>query len=144
MEFTVSVAPNATRGAPVRPHEASFTSCPIGTSMMLHAVAGEIDAANASNLSAYVESNLGDAGRLVLDLRELTFFGTQGFSVLHRINVTCSRRGVTLVVVSGSEVDRILRICDPAGGLPVARSLEAAINAAAAPPPTHLRLVPRS
>jgi anti-anti-sigma factor len=143
MEFTVSIAPNATRGAPSRPHEASFTSCPIGTSMVLHGVAGEIDAANASDLSAYVEANLGDAGKLILDLRELTFFGTQGFSVLHRINVTCSRRGVTLVVVSGSEVDRILRICDPAGGLPVARSLEAAINAAASPPPTHLRLVPR-
>jgi anti-anti-sigma factor len=143
MEFTVSVAPDATRGAPVRPHEASFTSCPIGTSMILHAVAGEIDAANASDLSAHVEANLGDAGKLILDLRELTFFGTQGFSVLHRINVTCSRRGITLGVVSGTEVDRILRICDPAGGLPVARSLEAAINAASAPPPTHLRLVPR-
>lgn len=139
----MSIAPNATRGAPSRPHEASFTSCPIGTSMVLHGVAGEIDAANASDLSAYVEANLGDAGKLILDLRELTFFGTQGFSVLHRINVTCSRRGVTLVVVSGSEVDRILRICDPAGGLPVARSLETAINAAASPPPTHLRLVPR-
>jgi anti-anti-sigma factor len=111
--------------------------------MILLGVAGEIDAANASDLSAYVDSNLGDAGKLILDLRELTFFGTQGFSVLHRINVTCSRRGVTLVVVSGAEVDRILRICDPAGGLPVARSLEAAIDAAAAPPPTHLRLVPR-
>lgn len=136
-------APNATRGTPNRPHEACFTSCPIGTTAVLHGVVGEIDAANASDLSAYVETNLGDAGQLILDLRELTFFGTQGFSVLHRINVTCSRRGVTLVVVSGSEVDRILRICDPAGGLPVARSLEAAIDAAAAPPPTHLRLVPR-
>ncbi|WP_237569581.1 STAS domain-containing protein [Mycolicibacterium lacusdiani] len=139
----MSIAPNATRGAPIRPHEASFTSCPIGTSTTLHGVAGEIDAANASDLSDYVDANLEDAGKLILDLRELTFFGTQGFSVLHRINVTCSRRGVTLVVVSGSEVDRILRICDPAGGLPVARSLEAAINAAASPPPTHLRLVPR-
>jgi anti-anti-sigma factor len=143
MEFTVSIAPNATRGAPCRPHEASFTSCPIGTSMVLHGVSGEIDAANASDLSAHVEANLGEAVKLILDLRELTFFGTQGFSVLHRINVTCSRRGITLVVVSGSEVDRILRICDPAGGLPVARSLEAAINAAASPPPTHLRLVSR-
>jgi anti-anti-sigma factor len=144
LEFTVSIAPNATRGAPARPHEASFTSCTIGTSMVLHSVAGEIDAANASLLSEHVESNVGDAGKLILDLRELTFFGTQGFFVLHRINVTCSRRGLTLVVVSGSEVDRILRICDPAGGLPVARSLEAAVNAAASPPPTHLRLVPRS
>jgi anti-anti-sigma factor len=137
------MALNARRGAPSRPHDASFTSCPIGTSMVLHGVAGEIDAANSSDLSAHVEANLGDAGKLILDLRELTFFGTQGFSVLHRINVTCSRRGITLVLVSGSEVDRILRICDPAGGLPVARSLEAAIDAAAAPPPTHLRLVPR-
>jgi anti-anti-sigma factor len=143
LEFTVSIAPDAARGAPSRPHEATFTSRPIGTSMVLHGVTGEIDAANASDLFAHVEANLGDAGKLILDLRELTFFGTQGFSVLHRINVTCSRRGITLVVVSGPEVDRILRICDPAGGLPVARSLEAAVNAAASPPPTHLRLVSR-
>lgn len=140
----MSIAPNAARGAPGRPHEATFTSCPIGTSMILHGVAGEIDAANASKLSDHVESGLGDAAKHILDLRELTFFGTQGFSVLHRINVTCSRQQVTLVVVAGSEVDRILRICDPAGGLPVVRSLEAAIDAAASPPPTHLRLVPRS
>ena len=139
----MSIGPNAARDAPRRSHEASFTSCKIASSITMHGVAGEIDAANASDLSAYVESNIGDAARLILDLRELSFFGTQGFSVLHRINVTCSRRGVNLVVVSGFEVDRILRICDPAGGLPIARSLEAAIDAASAPPPTHLRLVPR-
>lgn len=62
-----------------------------------------------------LRANLESAKRLILDLRGLTFFGTQGFS--------------------------ILRICDPACGLPVARSLQGAIHTAVRPPRTHLRVV---
>jgi anti-anti-sigma factor len=136
----MSLAHHPTRGAPRR--GAHFTARPIGSSISLHAVEGQIDANNATELSAFVEHNLGSTKRLILDLRGLTFFGTAGFSVLHRINVACSRHHVNLVVLPGDEVNRLLRICDPAGGLPVARSLQGAIHTAVRPPRTHLRVVP--
>ncbi|MGO8964146.1 STAS domain-containing protein, partial [Mycobacterium sp.] len=51
---------------------------------------GELDAANADQLAAYVQHSVGSARRVVLDLRGLEFIGTAGFSALHRINVVCS------------------------------------------------------
>lgn len=136
----MSLAHRPTRGTPRR--GAHFTARPIGSAIALHVGEGEIDARNATTLSDFVEQNLGSAKRLILDLRGLTFFGTAGFSVLHRINVACSQRDVNLVVLPGDEVNRLLRICDPAGGLPVARSLQGAIHTAVRAPRTHLRVVP--
>lgn len=137
----MSVAPHITPGRPRLHRGAHFDTCSIGESMVLHTAEGQIDAANATEMSEFVTAHLDAATRLILDLRPLEFFGTQGFSVLHRVNVTCSRIGVTLVVVAGREVDRLLRICDPGGGLPVARTLEDAISAVVNPPRNHLRLV---
>lgn len=136
----MSTARQPAGGAPKPQRGAACTCCPLGSSIVLHTVEGEIDAANATRLFEFVEANLDSAQRLVLDMRQLNFFGTQGFSVLHRINVTCSRRGVNLVVLPGDEVNRLLRICDPAGGLPVAVSLENAIKASVRPS-GHLKLV---
>ena len=135
----MSLAHHPTRGTPRR--GAHFSARPISSSIALHAVEGQIDARNATELSDFVDHNLGSAKRLILDLRGLTFFGTAGFSVLHRINVACSQHDVNLVVLPGDEVNRLLRICDPAGGLPVARSLQGAIHTAIRPPRTHLRVV---
>jgi anti-anti-sigma factor len=137
----MSLAHHPTRSARRR-RGAHFAARPIGSSISLHVVEGEIDASNAASLSDFVERNLGSAKRLILDLRGLTFFGTQGFSTLHRINVACSRHNVNIVVLPGDEVNRLLRICDPAGGLPVARSLQGAIHTAVRPPRSHLRVVP--
>ena len=109
---------------------------------MVHVTAdGEIDAANALELSKFVESELEATSRLIVDLRGLDFFGIQGFSILHRINVMCSRHAVNWVVLPGEEVNRVLHICDPDGGLPVADTLDDAIAAAVRPPRNHLRLV---
>jgi anti-anti-sigma factor len=140
--LAMSLAHHASRGT-LRHGDAHFTARPIGSSISLHVVEGEIDASNASSLYDFVEQHLDATKRLILDLRALTFFGTQGFSALHRINVACSRHGVNLVVLPSDEVNRLLRICDPAGGLPVARSLQGAIRTAVRPPRTHLRLVER-
>jgi anti-anti-sigma factor len=113
----------------------------VRASIVLVTAEGEIDAANALSLSRYVEAELEFTSRLIVDLRGLDFFGTQGFSILHRINVMASRHSVNWVAVAGSEVDRVLHICDPDGGLPVAGSLEGAIGAVTRPPRSHLRLV---
>jgi anti-anti-sigma factor len=110
--------------------------------MVLVNVDGEIDACNARRLAEYIESVLDAKRRLIVDLRELNFFGTQGFSSLHYINVTCSRRDVNWVLVPGREVSRLLRICDPERGLPVATTLETAISAVSRPPRSHLRPLP--
>lgn len=111
------------------------------SSVMIVTADGELDAANALSLGKHVEGELESVSRLVVDLRGLEFFGVQGFSILHRINVMCSRFSVNWVVLAGTEVDRVLRVCDPDGGLPVANSMEAAVATVTRPPRSHLRLV---
>jgi anti-anti-sigma factor len=79
---------------------------------------GELDAANANQLTECVERYVRKSGQLVVDLRELDFFGTAGFSALHRINVVCSGAGAQWLLIPGDAVRRVLRICDPDGALP--------------------------
>ena len=86
--------------------------------MVVVIVEGEIDACNARDLAQYTEDVLHAKRRLIVDLRGLTFFGTAGFSALHYMNVTCSRRDVNWVLVPGDEVSRMLRICDPQSVFP--------------------------
>lgn len=92
---------------------------------------GDIDACNGRDLAACASGQSATFQRLILDLSAVTFFGTQGFSALHEINVGCSRRGAGWIAVPGNEVRRLLRICDPAGILPTAATLEAAMAWAA-------------
>ena len=85
----------------------------------LIAVAGELDAANADQLAAYVQRGVRRSQRMVLDLRDLEFIGTAGFSALHRINVMCSADQVHWAMVPSPAVSRLLRVCDPDATLPV-------------------------
>lgn len=138
----MSLAPDTSPGTPIpRRDRVRFAGSSIGSTMVLVTVDGELDAANALALSGFVEAYLESTRQLIVDLRALEFFGTQGFSTLHRINVMCSRHEVDWVLISGSEVDRLLRICDPDGGLPVTATLDEAIAAAVRPPRSHLWLV---
>ncbi len=82
-------------------------------------VDGELDAANADQLAAYVQCSIGRSRRVILDLRGLKFIGTAGFSALHRINVACSAAQAHWAMASSPAVSRLLRICDPDGTLPV-------------------------
>lgn len=77
------------------------------------AVGGELDAANSDQLAVYVQRNARRARRVILDLRELDFIGTAGFSALHRINVVCSGAQLTWAMVPSPAVERLLRVCDP-------------------------------
>ena len=138
----MSLAPGHPPTAPPLVRDrARFTRASVGPSIELIAAFGEIDAANALALGRFVEAELDRTSRLIVDLRGLSFFGTQGFSILHRINVMCSRHAVNWVVIPGAEVDRLLRICDPDACLPVADSLDEAVATATRPPRNHLRLV---
>jgi anti-anti-sigma factor len=80
---------------------------------------GELDAANADQLAAYVQRSVRRSKRVILDLRGLEFIGTAGFSALHRINVACSGADVHWAMVASPAVSRLLHICDPDGTLPV-------------------------
>ncbi|OCB49390.1 sulfate transporter [Mycobacterium malmoense] len=89
---------------------------PSGT---LITVDGELDAANADQLAAYVRHVVERSRRVILDLRGLKFIGTAGFSALHRINVVCSGAQAHWAMAPSPAVARLLRICDPDGTLPV-------------------------
>lgn len=108
----------------VRARELSATT-------VLIAAFGEIDAASAGALSARIEDHLGGYRQLVLDLSRLEFFGTAGYSVLHRVHSRCARAGVDWVLVPGPEVERLLRVCDPDGILPSAPNIVSAVAALA-------------
>jgi anti-anti-sigma factor len=106
---------------------AEFTTCrdKFATVVAAH---GDIDAANANQLTDYVQHVLRGSKRVVLDLRSVNFIGTAGFSALHRINVVCSSVGAQWALVPGRAVHRLLRICDPDGTLPTATSLAEAVS----------------
>ena len=105
-----------------RSGSAEFSVRP-GPSATVITAHGELDAANANQITVFVERAVRDSSHVIVDLRGLTFFGTAGFSALHRINVVCSAAGVPWVLAAGRAADRVLRICDPDHTLPTTDSL---------------------
>lgn len=88
---------------------------------------GDIDASNADELTEYAMAHMTRCRKLVLDLSDAQFFGTEGFLALHRVSVSCARVGSGWAVVPGLAGSRVLRICDPQGSLPTADTVETAI-----------------
>jgi anti-anti-sigma factor len=108
-------------------HTARFASRRLRSSVAVIRAQGGIDASSAEALTEYTLAHLLRCRGLILDLRDLDFFGTEGFSALHRVSVCCARAGIGWAVVSGGAVSRLLRICDPQALLPVASTVEAAM-----------------
>jgi anti-anti-sigma factor len=104
-------------------------------------VDGEVDAANAAKLGDFTLQVALLGQYLVLDLSGVTFFGTEGFSTLHTMNVRCAKAGVRWSMVPSAAVSRVLRICDPGGGLPAAITVDAALAANQGEPRRLLHLV---
>jgi anti-anti-sigma factor len=98
-----------------------------GPSGTVIAVDGELDAANADELAAYVQQSTKRSNKVILDLRSVKFIGTAGFSALHRINVVCSGAQAYWAMVPSPAVARLLRVCDPDGTLPVTTAKDEAI-----------------
>jgi anti-anti-sigma factor len=88
---------------------------------------GDIDATNASVLTDYALVNAARCRGLILGLSGVEFFGTEGFSALHRVSVRCARAEIGWMVVPGATVSRLLRICDPHGSLPSVDTVGAAL-----------------
>jgi anti-anti-sigma factor len=85
-------------------------------------VTGETDASNATELADYVFRRAANARRLILDLTDVEFFGTAGFSALMHIRERCAHAAVNWMLISSRAVSRVLDICDPHHRLPVAKS----------------------
>ena len=105
---------------------------------------GEIDASNADSLTDYAVAHVMRCRGLVLELRDLDFFGTEGFSALHRVSVSCARVGTGWAMVPGVAVTRVLRICDPQGSLPTACTLDAAMATLPRSPSHRLQLITKT
>lgn len=75
-------------------------------------VRGEIDAVNEGELRDYVFSRAANCKTLILNLHEVSFFSTAGFSALLTIDAHCTRAGVNWMVIPSAAVSRVLDICD--------------------------------
>ncbi len=112
---------------PWKGRTARLVSRRLRSSVAVISAHGGIDASNADTLTEYTLGHLTCCRGVILDLRDLDFFGTEGFSALHRVSVGCARAGIGWAVVSGEAVSRMLRIGDPQGLLPAASTVEAAM-----------------
>ena len=65
-----------------------------------------------------------------------------GFSALETINRQCARRSIDWVLVAGTEVARLLRVCDTDGALPVAGNIVSGVATLARGPHRQLQLTP--
>ena len=108
-------------------HAARFDTRCTMSSVAIVSAYGDIDATNASTLTDYALVNAVRCRGLILDLSCLKFFGTEGFSALHRVAVRCARAEIGWMVVSGTAVSRVLRLCDPHGSLPTVDTVDAAL-----------------
>lgn len=106
---------------------AVFTAQNLTDARVLIDVRGDVDATNRQALGRFIQHHTRVSKQLVLDLSAVDFFGSQGFTALYYASVQCARRDVDWMVVGGRRVQRILRICDPDGELPVAGDFAAAL-----------------
>lgn len=97
-------------------------------------VSGEIDASTETSLLDGIVAKLGRYRQLVLDLSHVQFFGTAGYSALHRLHSHCARSAVDWVLIGGPEVRRLMRLCDPDGIFPSADNIVSAVAALARGP----------
>jgi anti-anti-sigma factor len=106
------------------------------------AVHGELDAANGNQFVEFALRHAADTDRLIVDLSEVTFFATAGFTALHSLNVQCVGEDIRWALVASNSVDRLLRICDPDSVLPVRADVDNALTAVREELPRLLELVP--
>lgn len=111
----------------------SFRAERISSSLVLISVRGELDLANAPSLHAYVRDQTVTGRKLVLDLSEVDFIGTDGLSVLLAMERRVEQLDVGWALVSGRIVNRLLDVAGIEGRFPVYDSLPEAFASLRAP-----------
>lgn len=81
-------------------------------------ITGDIDASNAHELTNQVLRRAANSRCLILDLQNVEFFSTAGFSSLCTINSRCRHAAVVWTLVPSHAVSRVLKVCDPRSTLP--------------------------
>lgn len=92
---------------------ANYTTQTLPPSTVVITVEGELDAANTTQFSDYIQLRLHNAEKLVLDLSAVTFFAAEAFSAVHKVSVQAAGRNVQWNLLTSAPVDRMLHICDP-------------------------------
>lgn len=108
--------------------EVSFVDA--GVDAIVAAVAGEIDGSNASELRRAVSERVPAAARsLVLDLSGTTYIDSTGVELLFELarRLSARRQAFAVVVPPGSNVRRVLELCDLSSVAVVAESREAGL-----------------
>jgi anti-anti-sigma factor len=77
----------------------------------LIAVRGDLDAATEPQLTHVLSELARTDGRLVLDLRELSFIDASGLRLLLRADAHARRNGRQLSLIAGHHVTRLLDLC---------------------------------
>jgi len=124
----------AARPSAERRERQSVRARELGARTVLLTVTGDIDAATASGLFDDLETHLRGYRQVVLDLSGVEFFGAAGYSLLNRLHVHCTRASIDWIVVTGTEAQRLLRVCDPDGIFPTAANIVSAMAALARGP----------
>ncbi len=122
-------------------HTAHFATRLLPPNTAVITAQGEIDAANSQDLIDYAMQHGDRIQNLVLDLSEVEFFGTSGFSALHTLNIRCAGESIRWASVPSPAVTRLLEICDPESTLPLYGGLDSALSAVQKKPRTSLQLV---
>ncbi len=125
--FAPSIA--VPRPAAAQPETSLLRARELSVTTVLLVARGEIDAATAPEVFTAITARLAGYRQLVLDLSRVEFFGTAGYSLLHRVHALCARTAMDWVLVAGPEVQRLLRRCDPDPVFPTAPNIVSAVAA---------------
>jgi anti-anti-sigma factor len=126
------------------PQTAQFATRWAAPSAVVITAQGEIDAANAQELVDYALRHGDRIESLVLDMTDVEFFGTSGFSALHTLNVRCAGQSISWASVPSPVVTRLLGICDPDSTLPFYSGVDSALSALGGHSGRLLELVPET
>ena len=91
-------------------------------------VLGEIDLVTVPNLEAAIAEHVPAAPCLVIDLSEVTFFGSLGLSALMRAVTLAEDRGTRLLLVTGERVRRTMEVTQTAELFTVYDSVDEALR----------------
>lgn len=91
-------------------------------------ISGRIDEKNIERVRQYAKRYVLVEKPFVLDLSEVTYFTSQGMSLLHCVDETCSTVGVEWCLVPSQSVTGMLRAFDGESAFPTAKSTPDALN----------------
>ena len=93
------------------------------SAVVLVAVSGQVDAANAETVSHHIHRSVPIGRPVVVDISDVTFLSLEGVRLLRAFGDECAAAGIPWVLVISRAVTSLPAVLDPADGLPVAGSL---------------------